>query len=142
MEKFYVKRITKINKNILGDINGLLSQWYGKEYRIDPRWLAQVIKNSYLLGVYDGKNLVGIVTLIEMHKISGYKGSVEHLMVDEKYRGQKLGEKLMVYAINLAKKLKMKDLYLTCEPRSIAANALYKKLGFEKKESRVYYKNL
>ncbi len=137
-----IKQITSFNQEFLDCVNVLLSQWYKKSYSIDPDYLALVIKNSYLIALYDQDCIVGIVTLVKMTKLSGVKGSVEHLILDEKYRGKGLGEKLMISAIDFAKNLKIDTLFLTCEPEREVANALYQKLGFITKKTNFYYLNL
>jgi len=141
-QNFTVKRVTRFSKNTLRDVNHLLSQWYGKSYAMRPAYLKLLVKSSYLLAICDGNRIIGMVTLIGMRKVSGYKGSIEHLIVDEAYRGKGLGKKLMASAMALAKKLHMAGLALTCEPHRVAANVLYKKLGFATQDSKVYYRKL
>ena len=132
-----IRRIVRANQNTLNDINVLLCQWK-KDAGITPSYFALFIKKSYLIGLFDGSQLVGMVTLVPAFKVSGRKGFVEHLIVDEKYRGRHLGQALMQQAIKLAKSLDMDTLFLTCEPERIGAAALYKKLGFEIKQINFY----
>jgi len=61
---------------------------------------------------------------------------IHDVVVDKEYRGRGLGEKITLVLIEDAKKFaKTKNvkikLYLTSRPSRIAANKLYKKLGFE-----------
>lgn len=109
---------------------------------MSPHYFKKLIKKNHLIGLYDGDKIIGTVTLIEIYKLSGIKGSIEHLILDEKYRGRGLGKKLMIFAINLAKRLKIKTLFLTCEPGRIVANSLYQKLGFKIKKTNFYYLDL
>lgn len=140
--KFTLKRIAKAEKKNLDDLNRLLGQWSKKGYQMNSEYFKKLIKKSHLLGLYDRNKIIGTVTLIEIHKLSGIKGSIEHLILDEKYRGRGLGKKLMVFAIDLAKKLKIETLFLTCEPYRTIANSLYKKLGFKIKKTNYYVKNI
>ena len=80
-------------------MNGLLGQWSDSGYQMAPAYFKQLIKKSHVLALYDDNTIIGTVTIIEIYKLSGLKGSVEHLMVDEKYRGRKLGQRLMTFAI-------------------------------------------
>ena len=59
-------------------------------------------------------------------------------MVDEAYRGKALGRKLVDYAIGLARERGIQVLMLTSKPKRVAANALYRSVGFESKETNVY----
>ncbi len=139
-DNLVIKEIARFDKNVLLDLNNLLLQWSQKNrYQIKPDYFKSLIKNSHLIAMYDGEKIIGTITLIEIYKLSGIKGSLEHLLIDEKYRGKGLGKKLMLYAIGLAKKLKMDVLFLTCEPKRTVANLLYQKLGFKIKETNFYY---
>lgn len=140
-KEFKIKVLTKSGKNVLSDLNKLLAQWK-KGYQITPGYFKRVIKESHLIAVCQKDRVVGMVTLIKIHKISGVKGTIEHLILDEKCRGRGLGRELMNYAISLAKKLEIRTLFLTCEPKRKAANALYKKLGFKIKKTNFCFKNL
>lgn len=137
-KEFKIKVLTKPDKNALDDLNKLLPQWK-KGYQISSGYFKKFIKESHLITVCRKNRVIGIVTLVKIHKISGVKGAIEHLILDEKYRGRGLGKKLMGCAVSLAKKLKIETLLLTCEPERKAANALYKKLGFKIKKTNYYY---
>lgn len=138
MPNIVIKKINYLNEKIIFDLNNLLRQWLSKRKPISGSYLKDLIKKSCLVGLFDGKRLIGMVTLVEMNKISGRKGSIEHLIISEEYRGRGLGGKLMQFAIKVARKMKMKDVSLTCEPKRKAANALYKKLGFKIQKSKFY----
>ena len=132
-----VKKLTHFNKSIIKDLNILLVQ-FPRDYKISPSYFKKLIKKSHVLALYDKDTIVGSLTLVEMYKLSGFKGSLEHLIVHKDYRGQGLGKKLMNYAIDLGKKLKMEALFLTVDTDNIPANSLYKKLGFKLQKSNFY----
>ena len=90
----------------------------------------------------DAGSIIGTVTIVPLYKLSGLKGSVEHVLVDEAYRGKGLGEKLMRHAIEYAKQQGMGKLFLTVEPERVVAKKLYQKLGFTKKETDFYQLSL
>lgn len=138
MSNIVIKKINGLNEKVLFDLNNLLKQWSSKRKPISRLYFKELIKKSCLIGLFENNHLIGMVTLIKMNKISGKKGSIEHLIVNEKYRGQGLGEKLMRFALITAKKMKMKNISLTCEPERKAANALYKKLEFKIQKSKFY----
>mgnify|MGYP001567659044 FL=1 len=91
---FRVKKITRFDKPALLGLNELLKQW-SKKTQITPTYFKKLAAQSHVLALYDGKNMIGTVTLIPLYKLSGVKGSIEHLIIDEKYRGRGLGKKLM-----------------------------------------------
>ena len=135
-----IRRIKNYSKNTLKDLNILLLQLSSREYQITLKQLKSTLKNknTYLFELYDGKKIVGTVTLIVIHQITGYKGYVEDVVVDEKYRGRGFGKKLILHIISLAKKMDIESLELKSEPYRIVANILYKKMGFKIKEANVY----
>ena len=69
---------------------------------------------------------------------TGEKAWLEDLVVDETARGRGYAKQLLHHAIAAAKSLGAKSLYLTSRPERKAANALYKKVGFEPRETNVY----
>ncbi len=137
-EDFTIKKITEVNEKTISDVNRLLSEWSKNGYQISKEYFEMLVTNSHVLALYDENDIIGTVTLVSMHKLSGHKGSIEHLIVSEKYRGKGLGEKLMRHAVEYAKNLGMQKLCLTCEPGRVAANELYKKLGFKTKDTHFY----
>lgn len=137
-EGLTIKVLTQSDKKSLHDINKLLLQWSDKGYQMSRDYFKSLLSKSHVIGLFDGKKMVGTVTLVEIHKLSGLKGTIEHLIVDTTYQGRGLGKELMVFAINFAKKLGIEALFLTCEPERKVANALYKKLGFKIKKTNFY----
>ena len=134
---YHIKRISQVTTKTLKELSVLLLQWR-KGTMISLPYLRLLLKKSYMLGLYCDSKIIGIVTLVPAYKVSGRKGFVEHLIVDEKYRGRGLGKQLMLSAIALGKKLKMDTLFLTCSRERVVANSLYKKLGFKIKETNFY----
>lgn len=68
----------------------------------------------------------------------GRVGTVEDVVVRSIHRGKGVGTKLMTTIIIFAKKKKMAYIDLTSRPERIAANKLYQKMGWEKRETNVY----
>ena len=57
-------------------------------------------------------------------------------------RGSGLGRRLVQYAIGFCKEEGISMVYLTSNPKRVAANALYQAVGFERKETNMYKMNL
>ena len=137
-KKFTIKRVTRADGKTLAGFKKLLAEWSSKKYPVTAKYYSKLFEKSVVLVAYDNGEMVGMVTLVPMHKLSGLKGSLEHLMVQEKYRGQGLGKQLVQAAIGEAKKLKITSLFLTVEPDRLIAQGLYKKLGFKKQDTQFY----
>ena len=67
---------------------------------------------------------------------------VEDMIVNEKYRGRGLGEKILLDLISWAKKQKIEVIELTTNSKRVAANSLYQKIGFKLHPTNHYLLNL
>ena len=94
--------------------------------------------NSRLLLLFYGDIVVGMLTIGLYYSPTGSKAWIEDVVVDNAYRGQGLGRMLVAEAIEQAREWGAQTLMLTSNPKRIAANALYRSLGFEPKETNVY----
>lgn len=126
----------------LRDIRKLLAQVRSgsAEHPATMSELRNVLKdkNTFIVVAKDGARIVGMGLLCITVRIGRRTGQVEDVVVDGDYRGKGLGKTLMQALIALARKKKLKAIYLTSRPARVAANALYQKIGFEKKETNAY----
>lgn len=88
--------------------------------------------------------VVGMAMMFIHKKFSRSTCYVEDVVVDPKYRGQKIGERLMDKLFEIAQYLKIKSIDLSSgnKPERVAAQKLYLKLGFEKRDSALFRKKL
>ncbi|MSU60688.1 MAG: GNAT family N-acetyltransferase [Candidatus Staskawiczbacteria bacterium] len=133
-----IKVIKKFDKKVFMDAAGLLEAWWKGKHQLQLADFKNVLKYDYLICAFDGKKVVAMATLVPVRKLSNLRGSIEHVMVDKEYRGQGLGKMVMDYALQLAKKLKMHSVFLTCDPENVVANGLYKKMGFKLENIHFY----
>ena len=112
-----------LNANInQGDINDVLTQ--GNEFICACCW--------------DNEKLVGMASLATYKVISGHKGMVEDVVVSTELRGKGIGRKLMEMLISEGQKLNLSEILLFSGHHRKPAIALYKKLGFNLKNSGMY----
>lgn len=64
---------------------------------------------------------------------------IDNILVEEKYRGQKIGTKLMGYLISIAIEKKVKNITLEVRVSNNIAIKLYKNFGFKEVAIRKYY---
>lgn len=83
-------------------------------------------------------SIVGTLTLVVFRIPTGVGAWIEDVVVDERARRQGAGEALMTAAIQLAEQSGARHLNLTSRPDREAANRLYRRLGFERRETNVY----
>lgn len=87
----------------------------------------------------DDGHIVGCASLCVMDSPTGSKASIEDVVVLSSCRGLGYGKNLMEHVIDYARKeLSPIDIHLTSNPQRVRANALYKAVGFEQRNTNVY----
>jgi ribosomal protein S18 acetylase RimI-like enzyme len=81
---------------------------------------------------------VGLLTLALFRAPSGLRAWIEDVVVDEVARGRGAGEALTREAVRLAGERGARTVDLTSRPSREAANRMYEKVGFKKRETNVY----
>ena len=94
--------------------------------------------NSHLFFLIKDEQIAGMLTVGIYYSPTGGKAWIEDVVVDEAFRGQGLSKLLVAHAIEFTKSQQIPSLMLTSNPKRIAANKLYQKMGFERKETNVY----
>lgn len=85
----------------------------------------------------DGR-ILGSLTLAFYRIPTGLKAWIEDVVVDGDARGRGVGELLNRAAIDEARARGAKHVSLTSRPHREAANRLYRRIGFEARETNVY----
>ncbi len=115
-------------------INRLLKQLSDFATELSARKLEYIINQSNfrLVILKDPRSdeVIGMASLVINLDLMRTTGFVSSVVVDERYRGKKLGELLVKYLIAMARNKEVVYLSLTSNPKREAANALYIKLGF------------
>ena len=89
--------------------------------------------------VDDGGRIVGCASLCVFDSPTGRKGHIEDVVVSNDCRGRHLGRKLLEHMLDYARtNLAPIDIHLTSRPSRVAANTLYRSLGFEQRDTNVY----
>jgi len=128
----------------LDEIQELLNQLSPKKkHKITAQKLDRILgwPNFRLVLEYDTANenkIIGMASIGFVETLTGCKGFVDNVIVDRGYRGKGLGERLMQRLIEIARDRGAMCVNLTSSPEREAANKLYLKLGFEKRETNVY----
>ncbi|MDO5729477.1 MAG: GNAT family N-acetyltransferase [Actinomycetaceae bacterium] len=80
----------------------------------------------------------GMLTLVLFHIPTGLRAWIEDVVVSEETRGQGAGRKLTEAALDYAREAGARTVDLTSRPSREAANRLYQRCGFEKRQTNVY----
>lgn len=101
--------------------------------------LVEAPGTHFFAAVEDDGHVVGCATLCVFDTPTGRKASVEDVVVNPECRGRHIGRKLMEFIIDYARReLGDVELHLTSNPRRVAANNLYRSVGFQQRETNVY----
>ena len=82
--------------------------------------------------------IVGVATLVVFRTPTGLRAWIEDVIVDEAAGGQGLGTLLTEAMLDRARQLGCKTVDLTSRPSREAANHLYRKVGFELRDTNVW----
>ncbi len=82
--------------------------------------------------------IAGTLTLIVFRIPTGIRAWIEDVVVDEALRGRGVGEALTRAALDKAAEEGARTVDLTSRPSREAANRLYQRLGFERRDTNVY----
>ena len=107
----------------------------------DREQLAEIVTSPatfLLLARAEDATIVGSLTLVLFRIPTGLRAWIEDVVVDEAGRGQGVGEALNRFAIDVAAERGARSVDLTSRPSREAANRLYRRLGFEPRETNVY----
>lgn len=125
---------TELTESQIGDINALLKQLTTKPKEIDKATLNEILNQSgvFILAIntLEGK-IIAMATLAVRRLLLNKTAIIGDVVVDEKYRGIKLGKQVMEFLINKSKSEGASFISLTSHSRREAANHMYQSLGFK-----------
>lgn len=99
--------------------------------------LAEIIRTGHLYVAKDPA-IVGVLTLTIYRVPTGLSARIDDVIVETDSRGRGIGEALTRAAIEHARTAGARGVNLTSHPRREAANRLYQRLGFERRETNTY----
>lgn len=98
--------------------------------------------STLLVARDETRRIVGALNLTVYRVPTGIRSIIEDVIVDQSARGQGIGEALMQRAIEIAKEKGASNIALTSNPIRAAANRLYLRMGFQKRETNAYQMKL
>jgi len=125
---------------LVDGLNRLLPQLSANATALSIAELRAMVRSEALtlFVARDAVKLIGTLTLVTFPIPTGKRAWIEDVVVDADARGLGAGELLTKAAIKEAKKRGVRTIDLSSRPSRVAANALYRKLGFVERETNVY----
>lgn len=135
-----VEKALAATPELLAGLNGLLPQLSSTAPPLTMSDVQKVVDSdtATLFVATDAGVAVGMLTLVVFSIPTGLRAWIEDVVVDEDVRGLGVGEALTIAAIDEARGRGVRSIDLTSRPSREAANALYQKLGFERRDTNVY----
>lgn len=133
-----LRSLTERQMEEMIEVLGELSQ----ELHVTSKMLVRAIGNpgTHVFALVDNdERIIGSATLCFLELPTGRTAHVEAVVVRKEYRGLGFGKILMEHVIDYARQeLRNVTIHLTSNPNRVAANELYKSIGFQKVETNVY----
>ena len=136
--KITILTINNHNPTIDAQISQLYKQLGGEKKQVPLKEVLAEDNAITLAYCEHNDQIIGIASMCTYAVISGKKGWIEDVVVDERFRGQGIGRKLMEKLLEEGKKKNLTEILLFTEAHRIPAINLYADLGFKLKESRIY----
>jgi ribosomal protein S18 acetylase RimI-like enzyme len=132
--------LTEVTDEAVDAFARLLPQLSASAGPVDRAGLDRVVANpaNAVLVARSGDDVVGTLTLVVVPLLTGVRAHIEDVVVDEAARGYGVGAALTGAAIELARQRGARSVELTSRPSRTAANRLYRRLGFELRDTNVY----
>ena len=135
-----IERATQVTDELLDAFALLIPQLSSSNPAPNREQLQAIVSSPacvLFVARVDGR-IVGSLTLATFPIPTGVRAWIEDVVVDSDARGHGVGEALNQAAIAEAKSRGAITVELTSRPSREAANRLYQRIGFEKRETNVY----
>jgi ribosomal protein S18 acetylase RimI-like enzyme len=135
-----VEIVDDASDEVVDALNELLPQLSSTTAVVTSDQLRELVESpstTLFMARMNGQR-VGSLTLVVFRIPTGLRGWIEDVVVHESARGAGVGEALTRAAIDEAKRRGVRSLDLTTRPSRDAANRLYTRLGFERRDTNVY----
>lgn len=135
-----IEILSDVDNKTITAFNRLMQQLSSNYRPIAKEYLIDIINSSNIIIFVAKENeiIIGSLSLVFYNIPTGMKVWIEDVVTDQSVRGKGVGKALIEQAIVYAKQSGASKLDLTSSPERVAANKLYQKLNFEKRETNVY----
>ena len=135
-----IREATEVDDALVAAMARLVPQLSASIPAPDAAALSAIVASdaSVLLLAEEDGEVVGAMTLVVFTIPTGVRAWIEDVVVDEAARGRGVGNALNRAAIERAREAGARTVDLTSRPSREVANHLYRRLGFEQRDTNVY----
>lgn len=134
-----IKELTSFDERNFAELKTLLAEVSERLVLCRENLQALVdAPDCHLYVLTEDESIVGTATLCVFRSLEGAKAIVEDVAVLQSCRGRHYGRMLMEYLLEEASRMAPIELQLTSAPKRIAANTLYRSLGFNPVTTNCY----
>ena len=135
-----VEIIAATTDDVIAACHRLIPQLSSSSKPITREELKEIIDNegTVLFAARSDGEIVGLLTLAVFRIPTALRAWIEDVVVDERARGKGVGEALNQAALAEARRRGAKTVDLTSRPSREAANRLYRRIGFVRRDTNVY----
>ena len=140
MSAVNVTPVVVASDEILAACHRLIPQLSSSSRPITSAELAEIVdgEHTVLFAARSGAEVVGLLTLVVFRIPTAVRAWIEDVVVDESARGSGVGEALSRAALAEAERRGARTVELTSRPSREAANRLYQRIGFARRDTNVY----
>jgi ribosomal protein S18 acetylase RimI-like enzyme len=136
-----IEKATAVSEELIAAMARLVPQLSSSNPAPTRAELQEMVDSpaiTLLIARDENAEIVGSLTLAMFRIPTGLRAWIEDVIVDGSQRGKGLGEALTRHALQVAKDAGATTVDLTSRPSREAANRLYQRVGFERRETNVY----
>lgn len=136
-----IERATEATSEVVDALRRLIPQLSDTADLPTREGIADMVRrdDTYLLVARDESGrIVGSLTFVLYRIPTRLESTIQDVVVDEAARGQGVGEALTREAMRIGEEAGVGSIRLSSRPQREAANRLYRRLGFEPRETNVY----
>jgi len=140
MSAVNVTPVVVVSDEILAACHRLIPQLSSSSRPITLAELTEIVdaEHTVFFAARSGTEIVGLLTLVVFRIPTAVRAWIEDVVVDESARGSGVGEALSRAALAEAARRGAKTVELTSRPSREAANRLYQRIGFVRRDTNVY----
>ena len=136
-----IEEVKSVDPELVASLRDLIAQLSPSTPPPSEEDVQEILDSSatrLLVARREDGTVVGSLTLAQFRIPTGVGVWIEDVVVDEAARGHGTGEALVREGIRMAEEAGAKAVNLTSRPDRAAANRLYQRLGFVRRETNFY----